>query len=606
MPASNFRFRPSIFNRARPLTLLLSATLVMNAADHEFPKDYPPTNEIKLDNRVAVPMRDGVVLFADVYRPAKEGQYPVIVSRTPYSTERAPSSYEQAVYFSRRGYVFVFQDVRGRHESEGRWEPFRDDIDDGYDTIEWAAKQPWSNGKVGMSGGSYLGQVQWRAAQAAPPHLVAIFPRVASTSIYHDWVTVNGGWRLAFNFGWGPIRQESRIMQNTGMHSMAGGPESISYDNMVWHLPLNTMQELAGRNAQFYRDWIAHPDYDDYWKKVSVEEHFDKIAVPVHTMGGFFDIFAQGTLRGYVGVSQKGANETARKGSNMMVGPWEHGAGQKVGDMDWGPAALPDTDAIELRWFDYWLKGVKNGLDKEPPVKVFVMGRNQWRFENEYPLARTKYRPMYLHSGGNANGSHGDGALSWDKPSESESADEYLYDPRNPVPSLGGANCCGVGTTSGSRDQRPNEHRGDILIYTSDFLDKELEIVGPIKVKLFASSSAVDTDFIAKLIDVYPDGRSINICEGILRTRYRNSVSKPEMMKPGETYEMEIDLIGTANLFQKGHRVRLHITSSHFPQFDRNPNTGRTFGSSKEMTVAEQTVYHSGAKASHIIMPVIE
>ena len=282
------------------------------AAQHEFPVDYPPTNEIRLDNRVAVPMRDGVVLFADVYRPVEEGKFPVIVSRTPYSTERAPSAYAAAVYFARRGFVYVFQDVRGRHESEGRWEPFRDDIEDGYDTVEWAASQPWSNGKVGMSGGSYLGQVQWRAAQAKPPHLVAIFPRVASTSIYHDWVTVNGGWRLAFNFGWGPVRQESRIMQNTGMHTAADGSQSISYDEMVWHLPLDSMQELAGRNAQFYRDWIAHTDYDDYWKKVSVEEHFSEIEVPVHTLGGFFDIFAQGTLRGYTGVSTKGATEKAR------------------------------------------------------------------------------------------------------------------------------------------------------------------------------------------------------------------------------------------------------------------------------------------------------
>ncbi len=587
------------------LALLLLAPGLLAAAEHEFPKDYPPTNEIRLENRVAVPMRDGVVLFADVYRPVGDGKYPVIVSRTPYSTERAPNAYSDAVYFSRRGYVYVLQDVRGRHESEGRWEPFRDDEADGYDTIEWAAAQPWSTGKVGMSGGSYLGSVQWRAAQAVPPHLTAIFPRVASTSIYHDWVTVNGGWRLAFNFGWGPVRQESRIMQNTGMHTERGGPQGISYDQMVWHLPLNTMQELAGRNAQFYRDWIAHPDYDDYWKKVSAEEHFDKIKVPVYTMGGFFDIFAQGTLRGFMGVSKKGATEAARKGSNMMIGPWEHGAGQKVGAMDWGPAALPDTHAIELRFFDFWLKGLSNGQDKEPPVKVFVMGRNQWRFENEFPLARTKYRPLYIDSDGSANGSHGNGRLSWSKPNGAD-ADRYVYDPQNPVPSLGGNNCCGVGTASGPQDQRPNEHRGDILVYTSDFIEDEVEIVGPLKAKLWVSSSALDTDFIVRLIDVYPDGRSINIAEGILRMRYREGLTSQKLMEPGETYEVEVDMVGTANLFQKGHRLRLHITSSHFPQFDRNPNAGKAFGTTTDMTTARQAVYHSGAKLSHIIMPVIE
>jgi len=572
---------------------------------HSFPASQPPRNDIRIENRVAVPMRDGVNLYADVYRPVGDGKYPVIVSRTPYSTERSPNAYEAAVFFSRRGYAYVYQDVRGRHESDGRWEPFRDDIEDGYDTIEWAARQPWSNGKVGMEGGSYLGQVQWRAAQAKPPHLVTVFPRVASTSIYHDWITVNGGWRLAFNFGWGPVRQESRIMQNTGPHTVAGGPEAISYDNVVWHLPLSDMQALVGRDAQFYRDWIAHPDYDDYWKKLSVEESFDKIEIPVHTMGGWFDIFAQGTLRGFVGVSHEGASEKARQGSNIIIGPWEHGVAQKVGDMDWGKAADVDYDGVALRWFDHWLKGIANGLDREPPVKVFVMGRNEWRFENEYPLARTDYRNLYFHSGGSANGSQGDGRLSWEAPSGGAESDRYRYDPASPVPSQGGANCCGVGTVSGPRDQRPIENRPDVLVYSSDFLEQEVEVVGPLKVVLHASSDAVDTDFVAKLVDVYPDGRAINVAEGILRARYRESLSAPRPLEPGKVYEMTIDMIGTANAFQKGHRIRVHISSSHFPQFDRNPNTGKPFGTSDEMKTATQTVYHSSAHASHIVLPVI-
>ncbi len=588
-----------------PLLALLTIGAAAPAEAYEFPTETSPRNDIRLDNRVAVPMRDGVILYADIYRPAREGRYPVIVSRTPYSTERSPSSYASAVYYARRGYVFVYQDVRGRHESEGRWEPFRDDLEDGYDTIEWAAKQPWSNGKIGMEGGSYLGHVQWRAAQSRPPHLVTIFPRVASTSLYHDWITVNGGWRLAFNFGWGAVRQESRIMQNTGMHSMPAAPPGISYGQAVWHLPLTGMQGLLGRNAQFYKDWLAHPDYDDYWRKVSVEEHFDKIDVPVHTMGGFFDIFAQGTLRGYEGVSKKGANAKARKGSHMVIGPWEHGISQKVGDMDWGEAAAIDGNALTLRWFDFWLKGIDNGLDKEPPVKIFVMGRNQWRYENEYPLARTQYRPLYLNSEGAANGSHGDGRLSWDKPSGDSAKDLYTYDPANPVPSLGGANCCGVSTVSGARDQRPNEHRGDILIYTSEPLESALEVVGPVKLKLWAASSAVDTDFVAKLVDVYPDGRAINVAEGILRARYRNGLSSPEMLEPGKAYELEVDMIGTANSFEVGHRVRVHVTSSHFPQFSRNLNTGEPFGSGTAMKTADQTIYHSAMRASHILLPVI-
>ena len=574
------------------------AALVFSAvaADYTWPEPVPPRNEIRIENRVAIPMRDGVTLYADVYRPVGDGKHPVIVSRTPYSTERYPSSYRAAVYFSRRGYAYVYQDVRGRHESEGRWEPFRDDIDDGYDTVEWAAKQPWSNGKVGMEGGSYLGHVQWRAAQAKPPHLVTILPRVASTSIYHDWITVNGGWRLAFNFGWGPVRQESRIMQNTGPHTMAGGPESISYDKVVWRLPLVGMQGLVGRNAQFYKDWLAHPDYDDYWRKVNAEEHFDEIGIPVHTIGGFFDIFAQGTLRGYTGVSQHGATEKARRGSNMIIGPWEHGIAQKVGEMDWGEAAAIDYNAVATRWFDYWLKGLDNGLDREPPAKIFVMGRNEWRYENEYPLARTKYTPLYLHSGGR---------LGWQEPNGGDESDRYRYDPANPVPSLGGANCCGVGTPSGPRDQRPIERRADVLVYTSEFLEEGVEVVGPVKLVLYASSDAVDTDFVAKLVDVYPDGRAINVAEGILRARYRNGLSQPEPLEPGKVYKMEVDLIGTANAFQKGHRIRVHVTSSHFPQFSRNLNTGKPFGESAEMKVAEQTVYHSAERPSHVLLPVV-
>ncbi len=583
------------------LVFAFAAALPLAAAV-QFPVSYPPTNEVAMENLVAIPMRDGVKLYADIYRPAKPGKYPVIVCRTPYSTERYPNAYDAAVFFSQRGFVFVYQDVRGRHESEGKWEPFRNDIEDGYDTIEWAATQAWSNGKVGMQGGSYLGHVQWRAAMSKPPHLVTIFPSVAATSLYHDWITLNGGWRLSFNFGWGPVRQESRIMQNTGMHG--GNPESISYDKMLWHLPLNDMQKLAGRNAQFYRDWIAHPDYDAYWKKINAEEMFDQLGIPVHTLGGFFDIFSQGSIRGYTGMSHKGATETARKGSNMIIGPWGHGSSRKFGDLDFGEHAHVDAHALELRWFDYWLKGLQNGLDKEPPVKIYLMGRNEWRLENEFPLARAQYKKMYLHSGGRANGAQGDGRLSWDMPAD-EKTDSYRYDPDNPVPSLGGNNCCGTPTPAGPKDQRPIENRPDVLVYTSDYLQVPVEVTGPVKLVLHASSDALDTDFVAKLIDVYPDGRSFNMAEGIVRARYREGTDRPKMLEPGKTYEMTIDMVATSVEFQKGHRIRVDVTSSHFPQFDRNPNTGEEFGKGTAVKVARQTVHHSRAAASHIVLPVI-
>jgi hypothetical protein len=588
------------------LTLLPEPRSLANdgAARVRFPADVGPRNDIRVDNRVPVRMRDGVTLYADVYRPVGEGRQPVLVSRTPYSTERFPTAYDAAVYLAQRGYVYVFQDIRGRHESEGRWEPFFDDEKDGYDTVEWAAKQPWSNGKVAMQGGSYLGQNQWRAAQAAPPSLVTIFPMVSSTSLYHDWITLNGGWRLSFNFGWGPVRQESRIMQNPGPHTV-NGLRAIHYDEVQWHLPLNTMQQLVGRSARFYDDWLAHPDYDTYWKPLNAEELFDKISIPVHTFGGWFDIFSQGTLRGYVGMSQKGATDKARRGSHIVIGPWGHGPSQKFGAIDFGPEANVDVLALQLRWYDHWLKGIDNGLANEPPVKLFVMGRNEWVYEREYPLARTEYKPFYFASGGSANSSRGDGRLTWDKPGAASTADRFRYDPDDPVPSLGGNNCCGTPTPTGPMDQRPIEGRRDVLIYTSDFLTEEVEATGPVKVVLYASSDAVDTDFVAKLVDVYPDGSSYNMAEGIVRARYRDSLARPTLLTPGQVYRMEIDLVGTSVTFLKGHRIRVHVASSHFPQFDRNPNTGAAFGTTDKVRVAHQTVYHDAERPSHILLPVI-
>jgi hypothetical protein len=593
------------------LSLLALATIpdhrVSAAGDRtpvRFPAAVEPRNDIRLDNMVAVPMRDGVKLYADVYRPAAEGRYPVIVSLTVYSTERFPSAYATGVYLARRGYVYVYPDVRGRHESEGVWEPFFNEARDGYDTVEWAAKQPWSNGKVAMEGGSYLGQNQWRTAEVAPPSLVTIFPSLASTSIWHDWITLNGGWRLSFNFGWGPVRQESRIMQNTGPHTVEG-LKAIHFDDLQRHLPLNTMQQLAGRHARFYDDWLAHPDYDEYWKPLNVEESFAKIAIPVHTYGGWFDIFLQGTIRGYIGMRQKGGSETARRMSHMVVGPWGHGSTQKFGDIDFGPSAHIEILNLQTRWYDYFLKGIQNGLDKEPPVKLFVMGRNEWVYEDEYPLARTDYRPMYFASSGRANGDRGDGTLTWEKPAGASPTDGFSYDPANPVPSLGGNNCCGTPTPPGPKDQRPIEGRQDILIYTSEPVAEPLEITGPVKVVLYAASDAPDTDFVAKLVDVYPDGTTYNMAEGIVRARYRESVSKPTLLKPGEVYRFEIDLVGTSVEFQRGHRIRVHVTSSHFPQFDRNPNTGAKFGTSAELRVAKQTIHHDAQRASHIVLPVI-
>ncbi|MDA1313349.1 MAG: CocE/NonD family hydrolase [Acidobacteria bacterium] len=587
------------------LAIILAPTLVAADPTPLFSAAPPPRNDIVIENRVPIPMRDGVILYADVYRPVGDKAYPVLVSRTPYSVERAPAAYTAAVFFARRGYAYVFQDVRGRHESEGVWDPARNEFEDGYDTVEWAGTQPWSNGKVGMQGGSYLGTDQWQAAKLQPPHLVSIFPAVAATSSYHHAFTLNGGFRLSLAFGWGPVRQESQIMQNTGQHTMEGGPENISYDKVLWHLPLSDMQKLVGRNAKFYQNWIEHPDYDDYWKAVSVEEHFDKMQIPAYNFGGWFDILLQGTLHGYTGVHTHGGTEAARRGARLQVGAWGHGPSRKHGDIDFGPTADVDSSAIQLRWYDYTLKGIDNGIAAEPPVALFQMGRNRWRYHDDFPLPDTQYRELYFHSNGKANSYRGNGALSWDRPASSEPTDGYRYDPDHPVPSHGGANCCGSPTLIGPVDQRPVEQRNDVLVYTSDFLEQEVDVTGPVKVVLYAASDAVDTDWVAKLVDIHPDGKAYNVAEGILRARHREGQDKPKLMEPGTVYRFEIDLLATSNAFLPGHRIRVDITSSHFPQFDRHLNTGEPFGMSDKVKIAQQTIHHTAARPSHVLLPVI-
>jgi hypothetical protein len=509
------------------------------------------------------------------------------------------------IKFAQNGYAIFIQDTRGRYESEGKWEPFRTEAEDGYDTIEWAAKQPWSNGKVATQGGSYLGHVQWRAGSLTPPSLVTMFPAVASTNIYANWITLGGAFRLSFNYGWGVVRMPNRIMLPQYWHSEAYSPTELKYETILNHLPLsNGDLESAGGVVQHYRDWVTHADYDDYWKSISDEERFDKVKVPAFTSGGWFDIFVQGTINGYVGMRRHGGSEKARRESRMIIGAWGHGPSQKVGDVDFGPINNRNQFETELRWFDYQMKGVRNGLEKEPPVELFYMGINQWQHEQDWPIPGTKYTPFYISSGGQANTPAGNGRLSASK-IDGAPSDQYRYDPNDPVPTVGGNNCCGTPTQAGPKDQRPLAGRKDILVYNSEPLREPMAIAGPVKMKLYAATDGPDTDWVVRLIDVAPDGFAINICEGILRARYRQGTARPSLLTPNQTYEYEVDLVGTANVFLPGHRIRVDVTSSHFPQFDRNPNTGEPQGASAKVRVAAQTVYHSADRASHILLPLV-
>lgn len=550
---------------------------------------------IRIERYLAAPMRDGVKLYGDLYRPAREGKFPVLIVRTPYGVQR-DGVHDNMIKFAQNGYAVYIQDVRGRYESEGKWEPFRTEAEDGYDTIEWAAKQPWSNGKVATEGGSYLGHVQWRAGSLSPPSLVTMFPAVASTSIYKNWLSHGGAFRLSFNYGWGVVRMPNRIMLPQFWHTEKYSPSELKYETVLRHLPLNDIDlQSAGRAVPHFRDWLKHQSFDQYWKSISDEENFEKVKVPVQTSGGWFDIFVNGTINGFTGMRRTGGSEKARKESKMIIGAWGHGPSQKFGEVDFGPTANRDMFERQLRWYNHYLKGEDNGVDRDPPVEIFYMGVNKWRHEQDWPIPGTKFTPFYLGAGK---------SIANTKPAAT-GTEKYTYDPNDPVPTLGGNNCCGTPTAAGPRDQRPIESRSDVLVYTSEALTNPVAIAGPVKMKLFAATDGRDTDWMVKLIDVHPNGFSMNIAEGILRARFRNGVDKMELLQPNKVYEYEVDMAGTANVFQPGHKIRVDIMSSNFPQFDRNPNTGDDLGASSKVRVAAQTVHHGGAQASHIVLPVV-
>jgi uncharacterized protein len=599
-----FRFA---FRVLRSLVLLL-ALVALGSFSEPLPDAGPDAvqHEIRILRQQAIPMRDGTVLYADFYMPKKPGKYPVIVTRTPYGLQRENVHHERMTKFAQRGYVGIVQDVRGRYESGGKWEPFRDEANDGYDTIEWIAKRDFSNGKIAMQGGSYLGHNQWAAASQSPPSLDAIFPSVASTNIYANWLTMGGAYRLSFNYGWGVVRMPNRIMLPQYWHTAAYTPEELRYENILMHLPLKDGDlQSAGYAVKHYRDWITHESYDGYWKAISDEERFEKVLVPAYNTGGWFDVFLMGTLNGYTGMRQRGGTAAARQGTRLLVGPWGHGPGTKYGDMDFGPHAFVDLYEEELRFYDFHLKGIQNGIDKEKPVKIFYMGENQWRHEDEWPIPATRYRELYLAGDAPANTLRGGGKLTFEKPAKG-ATDTYRYDPNHPVMTYGGNNCCGTPTVAGPKDQRDIERRNDVLVYTSEYLTEGLTVAGPIKMKLHAATDGPDTDWMVKLIDVYPDGSAYPVSEGILRAKFKDGLDKINLLTPKKVYEFEIEMMGTANVFKPGHRIRVDITSSNFPQFDRNPNTGKPLGSSSETRVAQQTIHHGGARPSHIVLPIVK
>ena len=558
-----------------------------------------------IDQRV--PMRDGTNGSVDVILPPGDGPFPAILLRTPYESDNQ-RSLERGVWWAERGFAFVPADCRGRYEAEGSFYPYHPDGPDGHDTLEWIAAQPWSNGKIGTAGGSYGGLFQWQLAPLGSPHLTAMAAHVICDDYYSDVHYIGGAFQLGLSL-------LSSVTFMTNMPIPGFGP---IFDNgrVFRHLPLIDMDiETIGKEIPWYRDWLTHSSYDDYWNEIDTSDKYDKIDAPAFIRCGWFDAYPDGTFRLWNGMTKHGKTEKARKSQKVLMGPWTHGepTGSRLGDLDFGPHSYMEIVQEEKRWFDYWLKGIDNGIMDEPPIKLFVMGTNEWRFENEWPLARTQFTPYYLHGDGRANSVFGDGTLSSQAPG-AEPADHFDYDPDRPVPSIGGnlstaswawSESGGDPIIAGPVDQRAIERRDDVLVYTSAELEEDVEVTGPLEVVLYAASSALDTDFTARLVDVHPSDRAIVMAEGIIRARFRNGFKKAELLEPGEVQQYRVQMYPTSNVFLKGHRIRVDITSSNFPRFARNLNTGEDVATGTRMEVAHQTVLHSAEYPSHIILPII-
>lgn len=538
---------------------------------------------------LVVPMRDGVRLAADLFLPpnaaASGGRWPTVLIRTPYSRKSlASQSYR---YFARRGYAVVIEDVRGRFASQGKFGNIVQEGADGNDTINWISEQPWSNGRVAMAGGSYLGMVQWWAALEENPHLAAISPVCSGDDEYTDrYYSTGGALKLGHRLLW--------VSEN--LTPPSGVPALLA--SYIRHLPLKSADIAAtGVPQPLWRSALAHPSFDDYWKRLSVRERINRVNVPALSFGGWFDNYAQSDLDAFSRLALQ------RKPVETWIGPWAHNPAYRFPTRDFGPQARIGIRSLEADWFDRWLK--KNPSTVAPLLHIFVMGPDVWREEHEWPLARTHYTPLYLESEGRANSSAGDGTLRWQPVSRSKT-DTFTYDPRDPVPTVGGAICCEPKILPpGPLDQTAVETRKDVLVYTSAPLTEDLEVTGPVRTILYVATSANDTDFTAKIVDVAPGGRPLAVTDGIQRLRYRLSLDRPIFVKQNQAYQISVDAGVTSHVFASGHRIRLEVSSSNFPRFDRNMNTTAPNGEQTKPIKARQTLFHEKGYPSAIILPVI-
>jgi uncharacterized protein len=576
---------------------------------HDGPRPLPGLPEVTLQRNVSCRMRDGVSLYADVYRPAGEGPFPVILMRLPYDKTQAETiNYSHPSWYAQRGYMVVVQDVRGSWASEGVFTPFLSEAEDGYDSIEWAARLSGANGRVGMYGFSYAGATQLMPATLRPPSLLTICPALTASQYYEGWTYNQGALALAFTMSWAVslAEMEARRAKDDEAMTMlrAAFANSQAWN---WYLPLTEFPPLTGKYGSYFFDWLAHPTYDDYWRRWSIDEDYSRLTIPALHIAGWYDVFLTGSVKNFIGMRNESGSDVARARQKLLVGPWTH--------MPWAPTSLTSdlrgcgpgiVDDMQLRWFDQFLKGEETGV-LDAPVSLFVMGAETWRDFPDWPPPGSEPVRWFFHSKGRANSRFGDGTLSLDAPG-GEPSDLFTADPMAPTTSIGGHSCCfNFVAPMGPADQRAAEEYNSVLVYTSEPLVEPTELIGDVTVTLYAATSARDTDWTARLCEVHPDGRSINLQEGIVRARYRESQSEPSLLEPDRIYRYDIPLGPVGVRIAPGNRLRVTVSSSDFPQWDRNLNTGDHLFRQRPSAavVATQTVLHNTEHASHLTVHTV-
>ena len=569
-----------------------------------------PSVPVIAEHNAALPMRDGTLLRADIYRPAEGSPFPALLIRTPYGEPAIRTA--PVLPALDAGFAVVLQYCRGTGTSDGDFTPFENEADDGVDVLEWCARQDWCDGRIGMWGSSYVGMVQFAAAVQAPPALRCLVPIVTPADYYGGLAYRQGAFQLGQLLGWYTMKSAQTVGYRAGAGEdvTADGPALMAHTaNLAreyWQLPARDMPAVS-RILPAWQRWLDHEQEDEYWHAVSYAARRDRITTPALHVGGWFDLFLGGTLDNYRTLRQSAATEHARRNQALIVGPWTHGDQTgTAGELTFGLLASAPAIGLEQLQLGFLRRFVTGEQDASAGlrVKLFVMGDNVWRDEDDWPLARTEWTRWYLHSGG---------LLSPSAPPADAAASHYRSDPADPVPTAGGPVLIPAGPDgsvswmAGPRDQRAVEARPDVLSFTSEVLADDVEVTGPLTVTLHAATSAADTDFTAKLVDVWPDGRAMGVADGIIRARYRDGTGQPDPVTPGHICSYEIDLIATSQVFKAGHQVRVDVASSNFPCFDRNPGNGVAAATATEgdFVVAEQTICHDAAHPSYITLPVI-